>query len=112
MPVPSLESSLPWVLIDGSTAIEEDIPCRQCSYNLRGIDCTGRCPECGAPAELSIHGDLLRHSDPALAQKTCPRRSHNAPCDGPHTCRYRRHNHAASPLTDSSHRPPCSSPVL
>ncbi len=69
MPVPSLESSLPWVPIDGLTAIEEDIPCRQCSYNLRGIDCTGRCPECGAPAELSIHGDLLRHSDPAWLRK-------------------------------------------
>lgn len=46
------------------TAVDQDIPCRKCSYNLRGLSIEGRCPECGLPIGLSVHGELLRYSDP------------------------------------------------
>jgi hypothetical protein len=46
------------------TVVEQDIPCRKCSYNLRGLSIEGRCPECGLPIGLSVHGELLRYSDP------------------------------------------------
>src|ERR1051325_11587020 len=45
--------------------LNADVGCRKCSYNLRGLHIDGRCPECGAAIELSVHGDLLRFSDPA-----------------------------------------------
>lgn len=45
-------------------AILTDAPCRRCSYNLRGLQKSGRCPECGTPAGLSVFGDLLRYSHP------------------------------------------------
>ncbi|HEX8521661.1 MAG TPA: hypothetical protein VF669_05340 [Tepidisphaeraceae bacterium] len=45
--------------------VEQDAPCRKCGYNLRGLDLRGRCPECGTPVGLAIHGQLLKYSDPA-----------------------------------------------
>jgi len=45
-------------------AVPDDLPCRRCGYNLRGLNQAGRCPECGAPIGLSCHGDLLRYHDP------------------------------------------------
>lgn len=44
--------------------IANDVACRRCGYNLRGLSQNGRCPECGTPVGLSLHGDLLRFSDP------------------------------------------------
>ena len=43
--------------------IGEDLPCVRCGYNLRGLDVTGTCPECGGPVEASRSGDLLRFAD-------------------------------------------------
>jgi len=41
-----------------------DVPCRHCGYNLRGLRQDSRCPECGVPVSLAIHGDLLSYADP------------------------------------------------
>ncbi|HWE03582.1 MAG TPA: hypothetical protein VG326_14350 [Tepidisphaeraceae bacterium] len=47
-----------------SGSVEMDLPCRQCSYNLRGLPLDGQCPECATPVGLSVNGDLLRYSEP------------------------------------------------
>lgn len=44
--------------------IADDLHCRSCGYNLRGLSDSGRCPECEAPVDRSTHGDLLHYSDP------------------------------------------------
>ncbi len=31
------------------------LPCKSCSYDLRGSPISGVCPECGTPYELSDH---------------------------------------------------------
>lgn len=49
--------------------VTADLPCRKCSYNLRGLSLEGRCPECGAAVGLSVQGDLLRYSDPTWVRK-------------------------------------------
>jgi hypothetical protein len=54
---------------DPQGMILEDTACRHCSYNLRGLGQHGRCPECGTPMEVSLHGDWLRHADPAWVWK-------------------------------------------
>ena len=38
-------------------ALAEDVPCVGCGYNLRGLDPSGRCPECG----MSLHISIVRH---------------------------------------------------
>lgn len=50
--------------LDGEGRLAEDIPCRKCAYNLRGLSPEGRCPECGTAVGLSTLGDLLRFADP------------------------------------------------
>ncbi len=52
------------VALDGAGRVAQDVPCRTCGYNLRGLSPDGQCPECGAAVGRSIHGDLLRYSDP------------------------------------------------
>lgn len=44
--------------------VADDVPCRKCGYNLRGLGADGRCPECGAPVAVSLVGSLLRYSSP------------------------------------------------
>jgi hypothetical protein len=50
--------------------ILDDLPCRSCGYNLRGLskasgpEGPGRCPECDTPIDRSLRGDLLGSSDP------------------------------------------------
>ncbi len=44
--------------------IEQDLDCRVCGYNLRGLSPQGHCPECEMPVAHALHGDWLRYSDP------------------------------------------------
>jgi len=44
--------------------ITGDLPCDQCSYNLRGLRFGGACPECGTPITLRGEGDLPFHEMP------------------------------------------------
>lgn len=60
-------------IVDG--AIQADIPCLDCDYNLRGLPPDGRCPECGesvaeALAAFNLNGDAAvwaREFGPAAA---------------------------------------------
>lgn len=58
------DSPIPPGLLDASGAIVDDLPCRKCGYNLRGLNEKNRCPECGVSVGLSTRGDLLRFGDP------------------------------------------------
>ena len=49
--------------------VNDDTPCRKCSYNLRTLPTSGNCPECGTPVGVSVFGNLLRFSDPAWVRK-------------------------------------------
>ena len=40
--------------MDPETAIDCDVPCRSCGYNLRTLAITARCPECEFPALRSF----------------------------------------------------------
>ena len=44
--------------------IMQDVACRKCGYNLRGLTPSMRCPECGTAVGYSLQGDLLRFCDP------------------------------------------------
>lgn len=55
--------------IDAAGMIAEDVTCRRCAYNLRGLHYEGRCPECGTPVGRSLLGDLLQFSDPAWVKR-------------------------------------------
>jgi hypothetical protein len=59
----------PAPMFDEQGYLAEDIECKRCSYNLRGLRDEGRCPECGTPIGLSIRGHLLRYSDPNWVEK-------------------------------------------
>ncbi len=49
---------------DGSETVH-GVVCKQCAYDLSGLDGGGMCPECGLPIERSLTDDLLEHSSPA-----------------------------------------------
>jgi hypothetical protein len=53
-----------WLGPTTSGPIANDVTCRKCSYNLRGLTADGRCPECGTAVGFSLQGDLLRFCDP------------------------------------------------
>jgi hypothetical protein len=56
------------VRLDERGCLDEDVPCRKCGYNLRGLSPDGRCPECGVAIGRSLQGDYLRFADPQWVQ--------------------------------------------
>ncbi|MGB0716415.1 MAG: hypothetical protein ACPGXK_11080 [Phycisphaerae bacterium] len=46
-----------------AVVVFEDVLCRYCGYNLRGLPIDGRCPECNADVNQSFHTDLLRYAN-------------------------------------------------
>ena len=44
--------------------IDIDVPCLGCGYNLRALQVSGACPECGATIEPSYQEILRRHAPP------------------------------------------------
>ena len=54
---------LPLVPVGGSPKIPDlsntDVACVGCGYNLRGLEVSGKCPECGLDISRSLHGDQL-----------------------------------------------------
>lgn len=64
MDAPSTLGPVPPGALDEAGFVAQDIECKRCGYNLRGLQPENRCPECGTPVGLSIAGDLLRFSDP------------------------------------------------
>ncbi|NUQ47946.1 MAG: hypothetical protein HUU22_18175, partial [Phycisphaerae bacterium] len=52
------------VAIAPDGTVGEDLPCRKCGYNLRGLNPDRICPECATPVGRSIRGEYLRFADP------------------------------------------------
>lgn len=48
-----------------------DVPCVGCGYNLRGLEASGKCPECGLDISRSLHGDQLVYSGSAYLASLC-----------------------------------------
>ena len=46
-----------------------DLPCVRCQYNLRTLERSGRCPECGEPVELSLRAYHYAFADPVWIRK-------------------------------------------
>lgn len=46
----------------------DDVPCKNCGFNLRGLSEDGNCPECGASIWRSLQGNLLDYSSPAYVR--------------------------------------------
>jgi hypothetical protein len=46
----------------GAAALDQDRGCIRCSYNLRGLPASGRCPECGTPVADPLRGFLLQYA--------------------------------------------------
>ena len=57
------------VAVDQEGRLAEDVTCRHCAYNLRGLALDGHCPECDMAIEQTLHGFLLRFSDPAWLKR-------------------------------------------
>lgn len=52
------------VALDDEHRIAEDVDCRRCGYNLRGLEIETVCPECRTAVGWSVKGDLLKYANP------------------------------------------------
>ncbi len=50
--------------LDSEGRLLDDVRCRQCRYDLRGLTLEAACPECGTRVGDSARPDLLRYADP------------------------------------------------
>ncbi len=66
---PRAATDAPQVALDEAGRIANDLSCRRCGYNLRGLNQEAACPECATAIGRSIHGDLLRFCDPAWVDR-------------------------------------------
>jgi hypothetical protein len=57
--------NLDFVARDPNSLVDEDLLCRKCGYNLRGLAFGGRCPECNSAVIVSTQDDALRFSHPS-----------------------------------------------
>src|SRR5437870_167463 len=62
--IPLSAASMRQYALDAMGRLDEDVICRKCGYNLRGLSSQGVCTECGTAVGRSMMGDLLRFSDP------------------------------------------------
>jgi predicted Zn-ribbon and HTH transcriptional regulator len=60
----SRATSLDFTRRNPTSLVAENLLCRRCGYNLRGLAYGARCPECNAAVELSAQGDAFRFADP------------------------------------------------
>lgn len=67
MDLPDLPQTI--VPHDERGCIAADLPCKRCSYNLRGLTEHGRCPECGTAVGRSLAGEYLRFASPDWVNK-------------------------------------------
>ncbi|MCZ6837237.1 MAG: hypothetical protein O7G85_15790 [Planctomycetota bacterium] len=51
--------------LDDEGNLSETVPCRRCSYILKGLSPASVCPECTLPIARSVLGDELRFCDPS-----------------------------------------------
>jgi hypothetical protein len=54
VPGPRLAKLLGRMRLDAAGYIDQDRPCGQCGYNLRGLRPEGRCPECGTDVATTL----------------------------------------------------------
>ncbi len=54
--------------LDDHGRIDEDLLCRLCDYNLRGLEESADCPECSTPIARSARPDLIQFGDPVQAE--------------------------------------------
>jgi hypothetical protein len=54
--------------MNAAQALDHDVRCHACGYNLRGLSSQGRCPECGAGVAESLNGAELLASQRWQAQ--------------------------------------------
>src|SRR3954470_3750622 len=52
------------IAVDATGIVTADLPCRSCSYNLRGLHQDSNCPECATEIKLSLRGHWLYCGDP------------------------------------------------
>ena len=63
-PIAPQEPGTVAVALDQDGRLAEDVACRHCGYNLRGLELAGRCPECEMAIEKTLHAFLLHFCDP------------------------------------------------